>query len=147
MTLGLGRQSLLRADGRTGYHVGERTDVPAEWLGTGGTLLVFLRSDCAASQANAGLLAGIQSDIPSNISVVAVVPARSGDEEIAFAARAGFDRGRIRTADFESLRLRVVPTLLLLDREGIVQLERIGTPQTTGQAELASELSRLASTL
>jgi hypothetical protein len=147
VTLGLVRQSVLSPDGRTGYHVGERTDVPAEWLGSGGTLFVFLRSDCAASQANAGLLAGIQSDIPSNIRVVAVVPARSGDGELEFAERAGFDRGRIRTADFESLRLRVVPTLLLLDREGIVQMERIGTAQTTGQAELAAELSRLAPAL
>jgi hypothetical protein len=147
VTLGLVRQSVLSVDGKTGYHVGERADLPGEWLGSGGTLFVFLRSDCAASQANAGLLAGIQSELPSDISVVAVVPTRSGDEEITFAEGAGFDRARIRTADFESLRLRVVPSLVLLDRDGIVRMERIGTAQTTGRAELTSELRRLAPAL
>ena len=148
LTTGLIRRAISSQEGKTGYRVGVRVDVPPEWLrGDGCTLLVFLRSDCLASQTSAGLLPQMRREIPVGIEVVAVVSTRGGDREVAFAESAGFERAHVRTANFDLLRLQAVPALLLLDRNGVVKMERLGTSQQTGRVDLAAELSRLAPAL
>lgn len=144
VTVGAVRRSVVSPDGRTGYHVGDQVDVPTEWFrGAGSTLLVFLRSDCPASQALVKLLPEMRRDVPAGIDVVAVVSARAAEKEIAFAEAAGFGRQQIRTVDFQSLHLKLVPTLLLTGRDGVVKMERLGTSQRQGEIDLPSELSRL----
>lgn len=145
-TAGAVRRAVLNEDGRTGYWVGDRVDLPLEWFrGSGATLLVFLRSECPASQALASLLPQMRHDVPAGVEVMAVVSGRSGDTDVAFAEAAGFERQQIRTVDFESLHLRVVPTLLLIDRNGVVKMERIGAPPQAGQPGLLEGLPGVAS--
>lgn len=138
------RLAVSDPDGRTGYVVGDRVDLPADWFeGTDDTLLVFLRSDCAASQAFAVLLPELRSRIPDRVQVLAVVSDASPAREASFAESAGFERTAVRMADFESLQLRVVPTLVLVDRHGQVKAERLGTSLGAGRVDLLAELSGL----
>jgi hypothetical protein len=132
--------------GATGYRVNELVDVPADWFrGRQNTLLVFLRSDCAASQAVAARLRAVRADLPINVQMVAVVSDAS-EREIAFAESAGFQRSETRTVDFHTLRLRVVPAVVLVDVVGSVKGESLATPRGVGEDETVAfrELSSLA---
>lgn len=131
-------------DGRTGYVVGDHVDLPPDWFGgTDSTLLVFLRSDCAASQALAVMLPELRAQIPDGVQMLAVVSDASPAREASFAESAGFERTAVRMADFESLQLRVVPTLVLVDRHGQVKAERLGTLRGAERVDILAELSEL----
>jgi hypothetical protein len=140
------RIALLDHDGRTGYHVGERVDLPADWFrGDSLTLLVFVRSDCSASRLAVDRLVDARRTLPQGIRLVAVVGDRT--DELNFALAAGFERSSIRTADFAALRLRRVPSLLLVDSEGVVQIERLGAPASGDYPALLTERPQAVSGL
>ena len=142
--VGVGRASADRT-GVTGYLQGEPVDLPSEWFsgtGRGDTLFVFLRSDCAASQAFVAALSELRSALPVGVALRAVVSDEVPDREIAFAETAGFGRASILTVDFSSLRLRVVPSLVLVGSTGVVKMERLGAGD--GRVDALATLPRVA---
>lgn len=113
----------------TGYNIGEQLDVAHNWNSAGPeTLVFFLRSDCPASAEMARHLADLFSAGGLSGHVRAVVSDALRDRETAFATAAGFERSAIEFVDFRRLRLQVVPSLVVVDREGRVKLERAGLP-------------------
>lgn len=115
----------------SGYDVGGQIDVPSDWLAEDRpTLLVFLRSDCAASRQFLAELAG-RSDLGGfNTTTRLVLPVTEtkAESDIQLAGAAGFEMPAIRTVDFSALRLKVVPSLVLVGRDGRVVQESGGLP-------------------
>ena len=135
----LGR-AVERQGGLTGYRVGDVVDLPLGWFRTSGqTLVVFLRSDCPASQSLAAAMPDLLRRLPVGVAVLAVVSDTLPERELAFAQAAGFEPQSIRTAPFHRLKLRRVPTLALIDRDGRVTMARL--PDET---EVLAETSSLA---
>lgn len=113
----------------TGYNIGEELDVAREWNGTEpDTLVFFLRSDCLASAEVARNLANRFSAGALSAPVRVVVSDAFRDRETAFATAAGFDLSAIHFTDFGHLKLQLVPSLVVVDREGRVTFERAGLP-------------------
>lgn len=143
---GIGRASSDR-NGLTGYRTGEVVDVARD--GNGGadrpSLLVFLRSDCAASQMLVASLSELKAALPGGVEMLAVVSREGADREVAFAEAAGFARAAVVTADFRALRLRVVPSLVLVDGAGVVRFERLGAG--SGWSDALAGLPRAANGL
>jgi hypothetical protein len=114
----------------SGYEVGGQIDVPSDWLAEDRpTLLVFLRSGCAASRRFLAELAS-RSDLGGfNTPTRLVLPVTEtlAESDIELAGAAGFETPAIRTVDFSALRLKVVPSLVLVGRDGRVMQESGGT--------------------
>ncbi|ODS57014.1 MAG: hypothetical protein ABS36_05805 [Acidobacteria bacterium SCN 69-37] len=127
------RRTASDTSGASGYRVGDRIDLPAEWFaGAASTTVVFMRSDCSASQALAERLAEGRPRIASGARVLAVVPGTS-TQEIDFAVEAGFDRAAVRTAEFQQMKLRVVPAVVTVDAAGTVTREALALAGADGQ--------------
>jgi hypothetical protein len=140
---GVGLASVDRT-GFTGYRQGEVVDLPSDsFVGRGDTLLVFLRSDCAASQALVASLSDVRASLPAGVRLRAVVSNDVAHSESTFAAAAGFERSSIVSVDFRALRLRVVPSLVLVNHSGVVKLERVGAG--AGRHEALAAMSGSAS--
>lgn len=140
---GIGLASADRT-GVTGYFDGELVDLPSEsFKGRARTLLVFLRSDCVASQALAASMSELRAVLPpGGVEYRAVVSDGLPDREVAFAESAGFQRASILSVDFRKLRLSTVPALVLVDGDGVVQFERLGAGP--GWTDALALLPRLA---
>jgi hypothetical protein len=113
------------------YGVGTRIDVP-DRLYNGGdrTLLMFAHGNCAAAvKAQPQLRQLVAAFIAQTGGrVVLIVPneQEQAADNVAFAAAVGVELGALYSADFRSLRLRVVPTAVMLDRTGRVLLSQEG---------------------
>ena len=112
-----------------GYAVGQPVDVPAEAFARADrTVIIFARSSCASCQqmkpARARLTAALATS-PS-VAVAILAPDADPDGERQFAR----DIGRadaLWLVEINRLRVTVVPTVLVVDREGIVRFVRTGT--------------------
>jgi hypothetical protein len=125
--------------GNAGYRVGERIDLPATIHESFPlTLLLFTRAGCGACQAAkpafAGLVAGLR-DRPS-IRTLMIVREGSEPEEREYLRAIGLDEDRLVGVDFRKLRLRRVPTIVLVDRRGEVQYALEGAPTALNQEDL-----------
>jgi len=125
--------------GNAGYRVGERIDLPATTHESFPlTLLLFTRTGCGACQAAkpalASLVAGLR-DRPS-IRTLMIVREGSEPEEREYIRAIGLDEDRLVGVDFRNLRLRRVPTMVLVDRDGKVRYSLEGAPTAPKQEEL-----------
>jgi hypothetical protein len=125
--------------GNAGYRVGERIDLPATIHQSFPlTLLLFTRAGCGACQAAtpafASLVAGLR-DRPS-IRTLMIVREGSEPEEREYLRAIGLDEDRLVGVDFRNLRLRRVPTIVLVDRDGKVRYSLEGAPTALKQEEL-----------
>lgn len=118
------------------YRVGERIDVPARFYEEAPhTLFVFVRSNCAACQSAKPALERIADTFRQAMTPVLVIStgARATDG-IGYAAEIGVERTSVLALDVSTLRLRVVPTIVLVNRAGEVLYAAEGVP-TDQQAE------------
>ena len=128
------------------YESGMAIDTPAEWYqGAPYTLLLFARASCAACQSAEPFFKRLIHDIGSTVRVVLVTSAGEADEDARYARQLGLATQSIRTA-VPGLKVRVTPTLVLVDRQGTIMdtWEGVGPPEKQSQISV-SLTSRLAS--
>lgn len=121
------------------YVVGERIDLPptiheASPL----TLLLFSRAGCGSCQAAKPALASLVDRLADRPGVRTLLIARAGaeQEEREYLRDIGLDEGRLVGVDFSTLRLRRVPTIVLVDRRGEVRYSLEGIPTAVEQDAL-----------
>jgi len=122
-----------------GYRVGERIDLPATIHESFPlTLLLFTRAGCGACQtaqpAFASLVGGLRDR--SSIRTLMIVREGTEPEEREYLRAIGLDEDRLIGVDFRNLRLRRVPTMVLVDRHGEVRYSLEGVPTALNQEEL-----------
>jgi len=113
------------------YVRGERIDVPASLYETSPhTLVLFARSDCGACQHIKPWLAQTIGTLEQKTGTRVVMVATNArlDDEIAYAAEIGLARDRVVPLASTSLKVRQVPTLVLVDRQGSVLYSLDGAP-------------------
>jgi len=119
--------------------VGERIDLPATIHESFPlTLLLFTRAGCGACQtaqpAFASLVGGLRDR--SSIRTLMIVREGTEPEEREYLRAIGLDEDRLIGVDFRNLRLRRVPTMVLVDRHGEVRYSLEGVPTALNQEEL-----------
>ncbi len=128
------------------YAVGTRIDVaPAVYESSEQTLIVFARYDCPAGQAAKRTLADLVSGAAKrpNLSVRLVTKAEFWPEELGFAREIGIPERDVVSADLRHLQLRVVPSLVLVDRKGVVIYALDGAPTSGDRDALLKEVLAL----
>jgi hypothetical protein len=121
------------------YKVGERIDLPptihesSPW-----TVLLFTRAGCGACQTAKPAFASMIDGLRDKSSVRALMVVREGSEaeERDYLRAIGLGDDRLIGVDFRNLRLRRVPTMLLVDRRGEVRYSVEGAPTLLDQAEM-----------
>lgn len=131
----------LRAAPAPSYAVGDKIDLPPDaYSNTEKTLVLFLRESCAVCQTEAPHLAelvrrvGIDS---TSVASVVVTGSARVEAEREFAAR--FKGASHRQVPFEDLKVQTVPTVVLVDRHGVVLFAQEGRLKTL---EMTEELIR-----
>jgi thiol-disulfide isomerase/thioredoxin len=132
----------------TSYTVGERVDVPASvYESSRVTLLIFARSTCSACQSAKPAFAAIamQVDAIPEAGVRVVTSSSGGRDERAYARDLGLTDTQFVTISFDGLRLKVVPTVILVDQRGVVRFTSEGVPSAAQRDELLAAARALAS--
>jgi len=130
------------------YQIGERVDIPREAFETTSyTLVIFTRASCAACQAVQPRLKELAKEISAtrDVRVSVVMPAQSPDEGRKYVQGLGLTDSSFFPLTLRSLRLRVVPTAMLVDRDGTI----LGVSEGAGESFRAFTdfvLSRLGTT-
>ena len=139
--LGLGPRATLS------YAVGDRIDVPASVYDAAPvTILLFARSTCGVCQRAAPTFAAMFGSARANprSSIRLISNGASHEDEVSYAHRVGLGEADMRAVDVTPLRLRLVPTLVLLDRQGTVRYASEGVPTAAQQDEFARVLKTMA---
>ena len=123
------------------YALGETLDVPPSLFASAPhTLLIFVRESCSVCRAEADGLAKIAATLnhlPSPVPTVVVTGSNDVEADRVFAR--SFGQLRHEHAAFSNLKLQVVPTVVLVDRQGTVLYTREGRSKT---ADVIGELMR-----
>lgn len=102
------------------YAAGATIDTPAAWhTRQPATLVLFARASCGACQKAEPFLRQLVADLEGRAGVVLVVGRESLGEDTAFGRALGIGDDAIHAAP-EGLRVRVTPTLVLVDQRGTV---------------------------
>jgi len=120
------------------YSAGERIDLPKDFYASSRlTLIVFARSTCGACQAAQPKLAAIASELAgSSIPTVLVTSGAASEQERSFATAMGIDDRHVVPFDLSTLRLQVVPTVVLVNTQGDVLFAMEGIPSDEQQQQL-----------
>jgi hypothetical protein len=126
------------------YAVGQRVDVPAGLYDAAPlTLLLFTRSSCPACErakpAFAELTAALRDRAAVRVTMVVDEGQQAGERE--YLRDVGLAEDRLAVVDFRTLRLRRVPTTVLVDRDGRVLHTQEGEPSAQDVAGLLRMVS------
>ena len=116
------RFGLAQARGLS-YPTGAQVDLPAGiYDRTPKTLVIFGRASCVACQHAKPVLAEMIAALSKyhDVRVVMVTGEELAADETKFAAALGLSAGAVIRMDLDPLRLRVVPTTVLVDSHGAV---------------------------
>lgn len=138
-----------RGGGKAGYLVGDIVDVPSEFFSDAQfTVLIFANSTCGACQANAPLYARLTAELKDPSSRVRLVGLQSDRGLGDYASRTGVVAERVTALSepaLDALKLRAVPTVLLVNRKGTILLESVGRKETVeGEQFLEALRTRVA---
>jgi hypothetical protein len=123
--------SWLGAGDPVAYDEGDRIDVPSPlYARSDVTALLFVRSNCAVCQDTKPLYAEVIRELRTlpGAAILAVIRRPVQGEDTAYAAELGLDATEYAAIDFTSLRLRRVPTLVIVDRTGRIVHAWEGAP-------------------
>jgi hypothetical protein len=125
------------------YVAGDRIDVPASWYGRAPqTLIVFARASCGACQNAQPFLKALAGTVTSHGGAVMIAGHRDTPKDDGdFAASLGLGAGTFTTFP-AGLRVRRTPTLVLVDRAGVILAawEGVGPPEQ--QREIATAVQQ-----
>src|SRR5262245_24607320 len=127
-------RTFVTRDSHVGYAVGQRVDVPDEfYTGSVYTVLLFLRSDCPSCKASAPSLKAITQAVrQDNRGRVKAISFEDRFAIEAFASALGADPVDaivLAPEAYGRMRLRAVPTILVVDRQGTIVFESTGLVQ------------------
>ncbi|HKV99538.1 MAG TPA: hypothetical protein VJN96_06935 [Vicinamibacterales bacterium] len=127
------------------YPVDSHIDVPPEvYRASPYTLVVFARSTCAVCRSSVPFLTTLAREAAaSGVAVRLLSSAPVAPDERAFAGTWGLDPAAIVGVDLRSMRVKQVPTIVLVDREGEIHYAREGAIPAAAQDELLHRLSSL----
>lgn len=131
------RAAFVRSPSRPSYQVGEHVDVSATlYSSSARTLLVFARHDCAACQRSKPALTATLTSLKTlDVAVFLMVP-DAIEDEMPFAREVGIEPSAVKTMKLDQLRLRYVPTFVLVDQTGKILVAREGVLTTEGQGAI-----------
>jgi thiol-disulfide isomerase/thioredoxin len=130
------------------YAVGDTIDVPSEiFSGAPNTLLLFFRSGCGACERMKPFLSKLAArENGTTVRVVAVTGQQNRPSSIKFAQQIGLDVSHLATIDVTKLRLKNVPTWVLVDRSGRIRAALEGIPAQADQDHLLRTVTALSQT-
>lgn len=137
------RLGLVPAEGRS-YRPNDLIDLPASlFSGADRTVLIFARSGCGACRrAKPDLQALVTGLRARQVPVSVVTSTAFRKEELDFAAEIGVDADHVYLTDLTKLRLKVVPSVLVVDRRGRVLLARENTSELQQTGSILSAVIR-----
>lgn len=109
------------------------------------TVVLFARFGCGACERAKPLLSSLAKDIAGRPGVrfVMVTGTASRTENLAYARELGLAEAAVVSITLTDLRLRQVPTLLLVDRQGVVRYAQEGALPSSAGSELIQVLTAL----
>jgi hypothetical protein len=121
-------QSALRLS--SAYQLGQAVDTGDIYSTSAFTVILFVRSSCGASVASVPAFRAIAQLVEASPSTrIVVVPTEAWSKEAAaFVGEMGLSEAHVRMLDFARLKVKVVPTLLVVDRVGRIRLVQEGIP-------------------
>jgi thiol-disulfide isomerase/thioredoxin len=128
------------------YVAGQQADFPATlYQQSPHTLAIFFRSDCGACARMKPFLARLAArDDEATVRVVAVTGAGNGADALVFAKQIGLGESHLVTMDLKGLRLSRVPTVVLMDRSGVIQTALEGIPTSQEEEKLLRTVTSLS---
>lgn len=134
--------------GHPGYAVGDRVDLPPSMYAKAAhTLVIFGRSGCGVCQRMKPLLTDMVARVgrAPSMAAVLVTSASDLDAEVQFARDIGLTADDVNPLDLGTLRLKLVPTVVIVNRHGEVQFVHTGEAGSSGaDAELLRIVSSFA---
>ena len=127
------------------YVVGQRVDLPLDsFPAEERNLLLFVRGTCSACQNAVPALKQFIVDVSgrSGVSVRMVTSQLYAEDAPTFALRIGLSATQIMSIDMASLRLQRIPTLLVVNRAGVITRVLGPAELPRGLAALADEITR-----
>jgi len=142
-SLGLGP-----APEKPSYVAGQAVDFSSDVFGQAShTLAIFFRSDCGACERMKPYLARLTSRSSGlTLRVVAVTGITNSLDSLSFAKGIGLDESRLITMDLTTLRLKRVPTIMLIDRAGRIEIALEGIPSAQDEESLLRRVTSLSQT-
>ena len=130
------------------YAVGASIDLPDRlYRSSPHTLFIFVRSSCAACQAAKPVLAALAPRLrqtPTDI-VMIISGAHAGDEAV-YAHDLGVDAAHLVALDLSGLRVKLLPTVVLVNRSGQVLYSVEGVPTAVDQQRFLQAAAALGPT-
>jgi hypothetical protein len=123
---------------------GFRLGVASEWGAHERTLVIVLQRGCIFCTASAPFYRRL-ADLFHNakdLHVMAVLPQKPEDG-VAYLAKLGLQVGDVRQGSLSALRIPGTPTLLLVDRQGIVQNVWVGKLSGNEETQVLNTLGLL----
>jgi hypothetical protein len=131
------------------YSLGDVVDLPREMFESRAfTVVYFATTTCGACLRGKDALLELSRTIegrPEDIAVVFVAPTSDRDAGRGFGAAVGVDPTRHFFLDLAKLRLKKVPTILLLNQSGHVVFAQEHAPDSSTQAAVVARVSSGAS--
>jgi thiol-disulfide isomerase/thioredoxin len=128
------------------YVAGQSSDFPPSLFQQAPhTLAIFFRSDCGACARIKPFLVRLAArDDGAAVRVVAVTSPGNRADALAFAKQIGLGESSLVTMDLGGLRLKRVPTVVLLDRSGAIQSALEGIPSSQEEEKLLRMVTALS---
>lgn len=123
------------------FEVGSASDLPAEWhQGAKPTVVIFVSGTCQACQQSAPFHRYLRSSAgAAGLRVVTALTSMS-DDPSAYAATESLSDRDVAKFDSTGSRLRVVPTILIVDRNGDVLEKKEGVLPEAEQHALTARV-------
>jgi peroxiredoxin len=118
------------------YAAGQTVDVPTQWYTSAPyTLVIFARASCGACEKAQPFLAELVQHVEGRSDVVMAGPADTHAEDTQYARSLGVPDGRVQVVPANA-RVRATPTLVLVNREGMILEAWEGVGSSDHQAEI-----------
>jgi hypothetical protein len=120
------------------YSVRQTIDVPrAAYDSDAFTLLIFARSTCEVCQRSSPFLRALAAEAAqAGVGVRLLSSDPVPQNERMFAGALGLADAQVVPVDLKTLRLRRVPTILLVDRQGAIRYAREGAVPAAEQQDV-----------
>ena len=126
------------------YPAGSQIDVPGHLYASSPlTLLVFVRSNCAACQNAKPMFGTIRADLEKiAVPTTLIVSGLHAVDEAAYAKDLGVAADHLVTLDLGAItKLQVVPTLVLVNQRGEVMYSAEGIPTDPQRQDLLNAVA------
>jgi hypothetical protein len=119
------------------YQAGETIDAPVEWYASAPrTLVLFGQASCGACQDATAYLQQLVTHLRNRAAIVVGSPGSALEEDTAWAQSFGVDRAAVFAVP-RRLRVKVTPTLVIVDQQGKI----LGAWEGVGPKEKHADLT------